>query len=69
MLTEIETETETEKESTEDTMTQETIAEDMKMIMIMTVLGTGNKIADVMRETIFPTTTKALLVETTLQCG
>ena len=66
-----ETVIETEKESTnKDTMTQETIAEDMKMItMIMTVLGTGNKIADVMRETMFPTTTKALHVETTLQCG
>ena len=52
-------------------MTHETIAEDMKMIiMIMTVLGTGNKIADVTRETIFlPTTTKSLHVETTLQCG
>ena len=49
-------------------MTQETIAEDMKMIiMIMTVLGTGNKIADVMRETTFPP--KRVHVETTLQCG
>jgi hypothetical protein len=34
-------------------MIQETIAGDMKMIM--TVLGTGNTIADVMRETTFPT--------------
>jgi hypothetical protein len=48
-------------------MTQKTIAEDMKMIMIMTVLGTENKIANVMRETTLPT--KALHVETTLQIG
>ena len=61
----------TEKESTDkDTMTQETIGEDMKMnITIMTVLGTGNKIADEMRETRYPPphTTKSLHVETSLQ--
>ena len=48
-------------------MTQETIAEeDTTMITIMTVLGTGTKIADVMRETTFPT---KVHVETTLQSG
>ena len=40
------------------------------IIMIMTVLGIGNMIADVMRETMFllllPTTTN---VETNLRCG
>jgi hypothetical protein len=43
----------------------------MKMIiMIMTVLDTGNQIADVMREmTFLPPTTKSLHVETSLQCG
>jgi hypothetical protein len=66
----IETETETEigkeKENTKkDITTQETIAEDMTVIMIMTVLGTGNQIGDVMRETTFP----VLHVETTLQSG
>ena len=61
--------TETEKESTnKDTTTQETIADTKMIIMITTVLGTGNMIADVMRETIFPqTTTKSHHVETTLQ--
>ena len=67
----------TEKESTDkDTMTQETIGEDMKMnITIMTVLATGNKIADEMRdemrERTFPPphTTKSLHVEKTLQSG
>ena len=58
ILTETETGTgtETEKENiNKDTMIQETIAGDMKMIMIMTVLGIGNTIADAMRERIFPT--------------
>jgi hypothetical protein len=58
ILTETETENETEKErenTNKDTMIQETIAGDMKMIMIMTVLGTGNTIADAMRETTYPT--------------
>jgi hypothetical protein len=53
---------------TQETMTQETIAE--VMMMIMTVLGrtrTGIEIADVRRETIF--LLKALNVDTILQSG